>query len=140
MAGDRVTREWFDPSWDPARGEVVARERVQLYGLTLVASRPVALAPRDPEARARRVRREALVPGQLATRGAFLAHNKRLLAEIAELEHKARRRDVLVDDETIAAFYAERVPKDVVSTATFERWRVEAEKRDQSSSTCRARR
>jgi ATP-dependent helicase HrpA len=130
VAGDRVTREWFDPSWDPARGEVVARERVQLYGLTLVASRPVSLAPRDPKLAHDVFVREALVPGQLATRGAFLAHNKHLLAEIAELEHKARRRDVLVDDETLASFYAERVPQEVATTATFERWRVEAEKRD----------
>jgi ATP-dependent helicase HrpA len=130
VAGDRVTREWFDASWDAARGEVVARERVQLYGLTLVASRPVSLAPRDPKLAHEVFVREALVPGRLATRGAFLVHNQRLVAEIAELEHKARRRDVLVDDETLAGFYAERVPSDVSTTAAFERWRADAEKAD----------
>ncbi|HET9337849.1 MAG TPA: ATP-dependent RNA helicase HrpA [Casimicrobiaceae bacterium] len=129
-AGDRVTREWFDPAWDEKRGEVVARERVQLYGLTLVASRPVSLSSLDPAAAHGVFVREALVPGALATSGAFLAHNRRLVAEIAELEHKARRRDVLVDDDTLVAFYAARVPKDIVTTAAFERWRRDAEKRD----------
>jgi ATP-dependent helicase HrpA len=74
--------------------------------------------------------REALVPGALSSRGAFLAHNRRLIAAVAELEHKARRQDVLVDDETIAAFYAERVPAAVHSLVTFERWREDAERKD----------
>ena len=129
-AGERVTREWFDPAWDEKRGEVVARERVSLYGLTLVASRPVSLTALDPTTAHDVFVREALVPGALATSGAFLAHNRRLVAEIAELEHKARRHDVLVDDDALAAFYTERVPKDVATTAAFERWRALAEKRD----------
>ena len=129
-AGDRVARERFDPSWDAKRGEVVARERVQLYGLTLVASRPVSLSALDPAAAHEVFVREALVPGALSTSGAFLAHNRKLVAKIAELEHKARRQDVLVDDEALVAFYAERVPKDVCTTASFERWRVDAERRD----------
>ncbi len=70
------------------------------------------------------------MPGALATRGAFLAHNRRLVAEVAELEHKARRQDVLVDDEAIAAFYAERLPAGIHSLATFERWREDAERTD----------
>ncbi|MEO8486697.1 MAG: ATP-dependent RNA helicase HrpA [Betaproteobacteria bacterium] len=130
VAGDRVTREWFDPSWESERGELVARERVQLYGLTLIASRPVSLSSRDPRAAHEMFVRGALVPGALATRGAFLAHNRRLVAEVALLEHKARRRDVLVDDDALAAFYAARVPAEIATTAAFERWRIEAEKRD----------
>jgi ATP-dependent helicase HrpA len=129
-AGERVTRERFDPSWDAKRGEVVARERVALYGLTLVPSRPVSLSTLDPAAAHEVFVREALVPGDLATAGTFLAHNRKLVAEVAELEHKARRQDVLVDDEALAAFYAERVPKDVCTTVSFERWRVDAERRD----------
>src|SRR5262249_18398028 len=74
--------------------------------------------------------REALVPGVLATRGKFLARNRALVAEIEELEHKARRQDVLVDDESIAAFYDERLPAGVFSLATFERWREDAERTD----------
>jgi ATP-dependent helicase HrpA len=130
VAGDRVTRDYFDPQWDATRGEVVGSERVTLYGLTLVARRRVSFGTVDPAAARDVFIREALVPGALATRGTFLAHNRRLVAEVAELEHKARRQDVLVDEETIAAFYAERVPADVHSLVTFERWREDAERRD----------
>ncbi len=130
VAGDRVNREYFEPHWEERRGEVVASERVQLHGLTLVARRPVSFGAIDPELAREVFIREALVPGALRTRGAFLARNRRLVAEIGELEHKARRQDVLVDDETIAAFYDERVPAGVLSLATFEQWREDAERGD----------
>ena len=130
VAGDRVTRDYFEPRWDADRGEVVASERVQLYGLTLVARRRVSYGAVDVAAAREVFIREALVPGTLATKGAFLAHNRRLVADVAELEHKARRQDVLVDDETIAAFYFGRVPAGVCSLVTFERWRAEAERAD----------
>ncbi len=120
VAGDLVTREYFEPQWDAERGEVVASERVALYGLTLVPRRRVSYGRIDPAVAREVFIREALVPGELATKGAFLEHNRRLIAEVAELEHKARRQDVLVDDETIAAFYAERVPAGVHSRASFE--------------------
>ncbi|MEP7329834.1 MAG: ATP-dependent RNA helicase HrpA, partial [Betaproteobacteria bacterium] len=129
VARDRVTRDYFEPHWEERRGEVVASERVQLYGLTLVARRPVSFGAIDPALARDVFIREALVPGALRTRGAFLADNRALVAEIADLEHKARRQDVLVDDATIAAFYAERVPAGVLSLATFERWREDAERR-----------
>jgi len=128
VAGDRVTRDYFEPRWDADRGEVVASERVQLYGLTLSPRRRVSFGNIDPTVARDVFIREALVPGELATKGAFLAHNAKLVAEIALLEHKARRQDVLVDDETIAAFYARRVPPGVHSLATFERWRGDAER------------
>ena len=126
-AGDRVSRDYFEPRWDEGRGEVVASMRVQLYGLTLVPRRVVSFGAIDPALAREVFIREALVPGALATRGDFLAHNRRLVAEVAELEHKARRQDVLVDPETIAAFYAERLPPDVATLAAFERWRTGAE-------------
>jgi ATP-dependent helicase HrpA len=129
-AGDRVTRDYFEPRWDEGRGEVVASMRVQLYGLTLVPRRVVSFAAVDPVLAREVFIREALVPGTLATRGAFLAHNLRLVAEVAELEHKARRHDVLVDPETVASFYAERLPADVATLAAFERWREAAEASD----------
>ncbi|MBK9117380.1 MAG: ATP-dependent RNA helicase HrpA [Betaproteobacteria bacterium] len=130
VAGDRVTRDWFEPHWERKRGEVVASERVQLYGLTLVARRAVSFGRVDPKAARDVFIREALVPGELDTKGAFLAHNRALVADVAELEHKARRQDVLVDDAAIAAFYDERIPAGVHSAVTFERWRAEAERRD----------
>src|SRR5262249_33284860 len=106
VAGNRVTREYFEPHWDAARGEVVASERVQLYGIPLVPRRQVSFGRIDPVVAREVFIREALVPGAIATKSAFLPHNRKLIAEVAELEHKARRQDVLVDDETIAAFYA----------------------------------
>ena len=130
VAGDSVTRDYFEPRWDVDRGEVVASERVQLYGLTLSPRRRVSFGPIDPKTARDVFIREALVPGALATKGAFLAHNLRLVVEIAELEHKARRQDVLVDDDAIAAFYAERVPDAIYSLATFERWRKSVEPGD----------
>jgi ATP-dependent helicase HrpA len=130
VAGDRVTRDHFEPHWEEKRGEVVASERVSLYGLTLVARRTVSFGAIDAATARDVFIREALVPGALATKGPFLAHNKRLVADVAELEHKARRQDVLVDDETIAAFYAEHVPANVHSLVAFERWRAEAEAKD----------
>jgi ATP-dependent helicase HrpA len=129
-AGDLVTRDWFEPHWEEGRGEVVASERVQLYGLTLVPRRPVSYGRIDAVVAREIFIREALVPGALATRGAFLAHNRNLVADIAKLEHKARRQDVLVDEEAIAAFYAGRVPQHICTQAEFERWREAAEARD----------
>jgi len=130
VAGDLVTRDYFEPKWDAGRGEVVASERVALYGLTLVPRRRVSYGRVDPATAREVFIREALVPGELATRGAFLDHNRRLIADVALLEHKARRQDVLVDDETIAAFYAERVPAGIHSLASFEHWRAGAEATD----------
>ncbi len=130
VAGDRVTRDYFEPRWDAERGEVVASERVSLYGLTLAPRRRVSFGRIDPTAAREVFIREALVPGALATRGKFLAHNRALVAEVAALEHKARRQDVLVDDAVIANFYAERLPEGIHSLASFERWREAAERAD----------
>ncbi|HVO88164.1 MAG TPA: ATP-dependent RNA helicase HrpA, partial [Casimicrobiaceae bacterium] len=130
VAGDRVTRDYFDAHWDESRGEVVASERVQLFGLPLVARRPIALSRVDPATAHEIFVREALGPGTLKSKGAFLAHNRALIAQVTELEHMARRQDVLVAPETIASFYAQRVPAEVHSLVTFERWREAAEERD----------
>ena len=127
IAGDRVERTYFDPRWDGERGEVAASERVSLYGLTLVPRRRVSYGSIDPN-RAREVFvREALVSGELKTKGRFLEHNRALVAEVSELEHKARRQDVLVDEEALFAFYAERVPAGIATRVAFERWREQAE-------------
>jgi len=97
VAGERVTRDYFEPRWDRKRGEVVASERVTLYGLPLVPRRPVSFGRIDPAAAREVFIREALVPGELDTAGAFLAHNRALIEEVSKLEHKTRRQDVLVD-------------------------------------------
>ncbi|HMA32715.1 MAG TPA: ATP-dependent RNA helicase HrpA, partial [Casimicrobiaceae bacterium] len=130
VAGDRVDHEYFEPQWDRARGEVVASERVKLYGLTLCPRRRVSYGAIAP-AQARDVFiREALVEGELGVDAPFLLHNRRLVAEVAELEHKARRQDVLVDEDTLAALYAARIPEGIHTRAGFEAWRSDVERRD----------
>jgi ATP-dependent helicase HrpA len=128
VAGARVDKTYFDPHWDPARGEVVGAERVALYGLTLVPRRRISFGAVDPAAAREVFLREGLVAGELATRAPFFLHNRQLVEDIAELEHKARRQDVLVDDESMYAFYAARVPAEICSAASFERWRRDAER------------
>jgi ATP-dependent helicase HrpA len=127
VAGDRVERTHFDPRWDVERGEVVANERVSLYGLTLVPRRRVSYGPIDPASARDVFIREALVTSELGGDAPFLAYNRALLAEVRELEHKARRQDVLVDDEALFAFYAERIPTGIANRVAFNRWREEAE-------------
>ena len=101
LAGHLVKRHYFDPHWEKERAMVTAFERVTLYGLTIVAKRRVHYGPLNPpEARGIFIR-QGLTAGNFETRAPFFAHNQRLVKEVQELEHKARRRDVLVDEETI---------------------------------------
>ncbi|MDR1529528.1 MAG: ATP-dependent RNA helicase HrpA [Burkholderiales bacterium] len=123
VAGDLVNRDYYDPHWDEKRGEVSGFERVRLYGLTLVGKRRVSFNRVAPSVAHEVFVREVLVHGRLRTRGKFLAHNMKLIEEISALEHKARRQDVLVDADTIARFYFERVPENIAAQATFEYWR-----------------
>jgi ATP-dependent helicase HrpA len=125
-----LKRSWSDPHWEKRPAQVVAFERATLYGLLVYQQRRVHYGPIDPAAARALFIREALVAGALDTRAAFMAHNQKLLREIRELEHKARRPDVLVDDETMFAFFDARVPTDVASGAAFERWRAQAEQAD----------
>ena len=130
VAGDLVEKAHFDPHWDKERGEVVASERVTLFGLPLVARRRVSYGAIAPGAAREVFIREALVAGELDSPAPFLAHNRSLVAAVAELEHKSRRQDVLVDEQTIEAFYAERVGPAISSRVAFERWRRAAEAED----------
>jgi ATP-dependent helicase HrpA len=122
-----VKRSRSDPHWEKDRGEVVALERGTLYGLPVYTNRRVPFAPYDPDLARDLFIRAALVEGDFDTRAPFFAHNRRLAAEIERLEHKSRRPDILVDDELIHAFYDERIPKEIHSSETFERWRRQAE-------------
>jgi ATP-dependent helicase HrpA len=122
-----LKQSWTDPHWERKPAQVVAFERGALYGLTVYAQRRVPFAERDPQAAREIFIREALVQGEFETAAPFLAHNRKLVREIRELEHKTRRPDVLVDDELIYGFYASRLPAEVVSGASFETWRKDAE-------------
>ncbi|MEN3306335.1 MAG: ATP-dependent helicase HrpA [Micromonosporaceae bacterium] len=122
VAGHLVKRQYSEPHWEARRAGVVASEKVTLYGVPLVAARKVDYGRIDPALSRELFIRHALVEGDWHTSHAFFAENRALLAEVAELEHRARRRDILVDDETLFDFYDRRVPADVVSARHFDRW------------------
>ncbi len=121
-----LVREYGEPAWDRAAAAVTAAERVSLYGLTLSDGRRVPYERVD-RARARRLFvRHALVRGEWAARHAFLDDNRRLSGEVRALEDRARRRDILVDEDTLLRFYDGRVPAEVASGPQFDRWWSEA--------------
>jgi len=122
VAGHLLKKQLLDPHWEKKTGEVVALERATLYGIVVYSHRRVNYDLADPAAAREIFIREALVHGQLDTRLPFLAHNQRLIRQVQELEHKARRQDVLVDDELIHAFYDRTLPPDVCSGPGLERW------------------
>ncbi|MBV4533495.1 ATP-dependent RNA helicase HrpA [Pseudomonas sp. SWRI107] len=122
LAGHLIKKNHFEPHWEKKRGQVVAYEQITLYGLILVGRRPVHFGPIDPVTSRELFIREALVGGEIQSRAKCLAANKRLLEQLDELEAKARRRDILADEETLYAFYEARLPAEIHQTATFDAW------------------
>ncbi|MBC7939989.1 MAG: DUF3418 domain-containing protein, partial [Chitinophagaceae bacterium] len=122
IAGHLLKTQLLEPHWEKKAGEVVALERATLYGIVVYNNKRVNFGRIDPAAAREIFIREALVAGDWDTRLPFLAHNRKLIAQVQELEHKARRQDVLVDDELIHAFYDQQLPKDVFSGPLLERW------------------
>lgn len=131
-----IRRHIYEPHWEKNAGQVVAYERVTLYGLVLHARRRIHYGPHCAQYDAHLARelfiRGALVEAQVSEewlrRWKFLQHYQRLKAEIEHLEHKSRRPDVLVDDALVFAFFAALIPEHITSVAAFERWRREAER------------
>ncbi|GAA1527580.1 ATP-dependent RNA helicase HrpA [Nocardioides humi] len=117
-----VKRTYSEPHWSRKRQSVMARERVTLYGVPLAADRAVSYGKVDPELSREIFIRHALVYGEWDTRHRFLRENQRLLEQAEELEHRARRRDLVVDEHTLFDFYDARVPEGIVSGAHFDRW------------------
>lgn len=122
VAGELVQRTYSEPHWDAQRGEVLAYERVTLYGLPLVARRRVGYAKVEPAVARELFIRHALVEGDWHTRHHFFRDNARLRAELEELEERARRRDLLIGDDDVFALYEARIPADVVSARHFDGW------------------
>jgi ATP-dependent RNA helicase HrpA len=122
-----------EPHWEKKAAQVAAFERATLHGLTVYARRRVSFGKQDPVRARELFIRGALVDGEFETKLPFFAHNRKLLADIEQLEHKSRRQDVLVDDELIYAFYDSLVPKGIYSGAAFERWYRDEEKKDGAS-------
>ncbi|MDH4286358.1 MAG: ATP-dependent RNA helicase HrpA, partial [Gallionella sp.] len=125
-----IKRHYYDPHWEKKAAQVSAFERSTLYGLVINPKKRVHYGPMNPAESREVFIRQALVEGEFNTQAPFFAHNRKLIADIEALEHKARRPDVLVDDELIYAFYDSRVPENIYNGAAFEHWRKEAERAD----------
>jgi len=117
-----LKKQMLDPHWEKKAARVSALERATLYGLVVYSQRRVDYSRVDPAGAREIFIREALVQGDWDTRLAFLAANQKLVRQVAELEHKSRRQDVLVDDEVVFAWYDQQVPADVCNGASLERW------------------
>ncbi|KAH0440793.1 ATP-dependent RNA helicase HrpA [Paraburkholderia fungorum] len=111
-----------EPHWEKRAAQVSAFERATLYGLPIYHRRRVSFGKQDPSRARELFIRGALVEGEFDTKLAFFAHNRKLLADIEQLEHKSRRQDVLVDDELIFGFYDQAIPQGIYTGASFERW------------------
>ena len=135
-----VRYHYFEPHWSQKRGEVMASERVTLYGLTILPRRPMAYAKVAPTEARELFIRGALVAQECTLQAAFFRHNKKLIQAVGELEHKSRKQDVLVDEETLFEFYNQRLPENHLPTTsdnptpkpladlrTFEAWLKTAE-------------
>ena len=129
IAAHVIKTQLLEPHWEKKAAEVIALERATLYGIVVYNNRRVNFGNVDAKAAREIFIREALVNGEWDTRLPFVAANRKLIAQVQELEHKSRRQDVLVDDELIHAFYDAQIPAEVVSGATLERWYREESKR-----------
>ncbi|WP_193165091.1 ATP-dependent RNA helicase HrpA [Microbulbifer hainanensis] len=125
-----VKRNYFEPHYDARAGQVMAFEKISLYGLVLVEKRRIHFGKLDPETAREVFIRQALVEQRYRGKGRFLKHYRDLLAELEDLEAKSRRRDIVVDDEVVFRFFDERVPEEIVNLAGFEHWRKQAEQKD----------
>jgi ATP-dependent helicase HrpA len=122
LAEHLLKRTYSEPHWEKDQAAVMAYEKVTLYGVPIVAQRKVNYGRIDPESSRELFIRNALVEGDWRTHHKFFADNRKLLSEVEELEHRARRRDIVVDDDTLFDFYDQRVPDHVVSGAHFDSW------------------
>ena len=122
IAGHIIKTQLLEPHWEKKAAEVIALERATLYGIVIYSNRRVNFGNVDAAAAREIFIREALVAGEWDTKLPFIAANRRLIAQVEELEHKSRRQDVLVDDELIHAFYDQQLPADVCSGHSLERW------------------
>lgn len=127
LAKHLIHYHYTNPQWDKRAGSTMASERVSLYGLTIVPRRRVRYGPIDPLASRELMIRSGLVEGEFETRAPFFRHNQELRASLEHLATKARRRDLLIEDQLVYDFYAARLPADVYDAPRLEKWRREAE-------------
>ncbi|PIJ48584.1 ATP-dependent RNA helicase HrpA [Erwinia sp. OLTSP20] len=128
LAQHLIKRSYSEPHWEKKQGAVMATEKVTLFGLAVVVARKVNYGQIDPVLSRELFIRHALVEGEWQSRHAFFHANQKLRRDLEVLEHKTRRRDILVDDETLFAFYDQRLGQEVVSSRHFDSWWQQAER------------
>ncbi|WP_445940511.1 ATP-dependent RNA helicase HrpA [Pseudomonas sp.] len=122
LATHLIKKNHLEPHWEKRRGQVVAYEQISLYGLIVVGRRAVHFGPIEPVVSRELFIREGLVGGEMHSRAKCLTANRQLLEKLDELEAKARRRDILADEETLFAYYEARLPAEIYQSATFDSW------------------
>ncbi|WP_424411715.1 ATP-dependent RNA helicase HrpA [Pasteurella sp. PK-2025] len=125
-----VKKSYAEPRWSKSKGAVMADEKVSLYGVPIVANRPVNYGSIDPQISREIFIQSALVEGDWFTKHSFFHQNRKLIKEIEDLEHKSRRRDILVDERTLFDFYDQRIGTEVVSQRHFDSWWKKASQQD----------
>jgi len=128
LAKHLIKHSYADPHWQKKAGQVGAYESLTLYGLPIVTKRPCNYGPINPTESRKIFLRHGLAEGQLDTKAEFFVHNQALIEKILKLESKLRRPDILVDDEVLYDFYAERIPSDIYSKPAFEKWVKQTQK------------
>ncbi|OOF46995.1 ATP-dependent RNA helicase HrpA [Rodentibacter trehalosifermentans] len=128
LAEHLVKKSYAEPRWSKSRGAVIADEKVSLYGVPIVQARVVNYGAIDPVVSREIFIQSALVEGNWHTKHPFFKQNQKLINEIEELEHKSRRRDILVDERTLFEFYDQRIGTEVVSQKHFDTWWKKASK------------
>lgn len=129
-ARDLLKHHYFEPHWSKKAGVVNAYDQISLFGLIIEPKRPVNYEKVDQPAAHEIFLRDALTTGNLGINPPFLKHNLLKLEEVERVEDKLRRRDLVVDEETIYQFYASKVPPEVASRRSFEDWRATVEPHD----------
>ena len=130
LAEHLIKKSYSEPRWSKSRGAVIADEKVTLYGVPIVAARPVNYGAIEPTVSREIFIQSALVEGDWNTKHKFFKENQRLVREVEELEHKSRRRDILVDERTLFEFYDQRIGTKVVSQKHFDTWWKKAQQKD----------
>lgn len=125
-----VKSSYSEPHWEKLKGAVIAVEKVSLYGLPIVVNRKVNYGRIDPTISREIFIHSALIEGQWQNNYKFFRENNRLIQEVENLEHKTRRRDILVDEETLFDFYDQRIGTEVVSSKNFDSWWKKVSKKD----------
>lgn len=122
LATHLIKKSYAQPRWSKSKGAVIADEKVSLYGVPIVANRPVNYGSIDAQISREIFIQSALVEGDWFTKHPFFHQNRKLIKEIEDLEHKSRRRDILVDERTLFEFYDQRIGTEVVSQRHFDSW------------------